>query len=259
MVLLASQAAYLVLARFDARSGAGPVLGFLALLALLFALYAAAARIVFVSERASQARLGLIVVGGLLFRVTLLPAGLPPGTASSEVPSALADDLTGRRVAYERFLLYDDDVWRYLWDGHATAEGVNPYRHAPGDAAADALAEGEGVNALWIDVRDNVNHPEVPTIYPPLAQAIFLLSHALAPGSVLALKVLMVGADLLAAVFVTLSLRGLGRREEEVLLYLWNPLVIKEFAGSAHADSLLVAALAASVFFVLRESASPRP
>jgi len=80
--------------------------------------------------------------------------------------TAFRADLSGRSVAYERFLIFDDDIWRYLWDGHVWAGGVNPYRFAPQDPAVDGLSDGSGV---WNDIRHSVNHASTPTIYPPLA------------------------------------------------------------------------------------------
>ena len=57
-----------------------------------------------------------------------------------------------------------DDIYRYLWDGHLLTQGVNPYAHPPGDSALAAL------RTPW---HGEINHPDVPTIYPPLAQLLF--------------------------------------------------------------------------------------
>ena len=133
-------------------------------------------------------------------------------------------DIRGESVTYERFQLYDADVWRYLWDGHVWAHGINPYLYAPTDPALDGLADEENAGqsdgrAVWSDIRDNVNYATTRTIYPPLAQVIFRLSHLIAPGSVLVLKSLFVGCDLLAALFIALTLAALGRPVTWVLLY----------------------------------------
>lgn len=53
---------------------------------------------------------------------------------------------------------------------------------------------------------------------------------------------------------LALTLRALGRHPAESLLYLWNPLTVKVFAGSAHIDSLAVFALAALGYCVVREN-----
>jgi len=243
--LVATEALYLALLRFDANSGLAPVLTFLTALAALFFLYGVA----WWSARGdgSHATLAWIWAGGVLFRLTLLPAGLPFGEDAGSKLALLGEDARGAHVTYERFLLYDSDIWRYLWDGHVAAAGVSPYRYAPSDPALDFLTDDD---ELWSDVRDNVNHPDVPTIYPPLSQMFFRLSHAIAPGSVVTMKALVTVFDLGAAGFLALALSALGRSPAGVLLYLWNPLVVKVFAGSGHVDSLLVLALVALTFFL---------
>ena len=160
-------------------------------------------------------------------------------------------DVRGEAVAYERFQLYDDDLWRYLWDGHVQAQGLNPYLYAPTNERLNELA---AQSEVWSAIRDNINYADTPTIYPPLAQMIFRLSHAIAPGSVLVMKGLLTLCDLLTALLLALALRASGRRVSLVLLYAWNPLVVKVFAGSGHIDAVLVAAIAAMVYFIVRRA-----
>ncbi len=126
------------------------------------------------------------------------------------------------------------------------AHGVNPFQFAPNDRRLDALAGADDSRLTderggWSDIRDNINHPAVLTIYPPLAQFVFRLTHAIAPGSVLAMKSLLAGFDLLAVLLLALTLRRLGQPATRVILYAWNPLVIKAFAASGHVDAVLVA------------------
>ncbi len=244
--LVAMEILYFGLLSFDATNGFRPVVSFLTVLAALFFLYGVAWWCT--GAVASRSTLFWIWTGGVLFRLTLLPAGLPCQEDLGSKLSSLGEDVRGERVIYERFLLYDSDIWRYVWDGHVGSSGVSPYRYAPSDPALDFLTDED---ELWSDVRDNVNHADVPTIYPPLSQALFRLSHAIAPGSVLAMKALVTLLDLGAAVFLALTLSVLGRSSAEVLLYLWNPLLIKVFSGSGHADSLPVLALAALAFLLV--------
>ncbi len=252
--LLGSEIAYLALLRLEIANGVQPVLTFLVWFAVLFVLYAVASLVLL---RVGHLRfaVGLVAGPALLFRLTLLPAGLPNALSWGERLDALMADVRGDAVLYERFLLFDDDLWRYLWEGHVGAHGANPYRYAPADAALDALA-GSGGSALtdglgiWADIREYVNHADVPTIYPPLAQALFRFSHWLAPGSVFVLKALLASCDLIAALFIAMTLRALGQPLARTALYAWNPLVIKVFAGSGHVDALLVATLAALAYFV---------
>ncbi len=256
LCLGASAGLYWSLLGLDAKNGLLPVSSFLAALLALFALFGLAVRAISRLPETREAMLP-VFLGAVIFRLALLPAGLPPTLHGAPFTQALADDLRGRRVTFERFQLYDDDLWRYLWDGHVLAHGGNPWAAAPGSALLDPLAlperaaETDG-RTLWPDVRDNVNHPEVPTIYPPLAAALFVLSHALAPGSVLVWKLLVVALDLLAAVALAFALRASGQKATLALLYAWNPLVVKVFAGSGHVDALLVALLALLAWALLR-------
>lgn len=228
---------YVQLSRFDAFNGAAPVAWFLALMAALFGLYALAGRTI--------GSWPAVFGWAILFRVLLIPAGLPPTATWPEKAALISQDLRGEAVVYERFLLYDNDLWRYLWDGHTAANGGNPYREAPA-----SVERGEGV---WAEVHDNISYAHIPTLYPPLAQWAFLLSHWLAPASVVTLKMLVILFDLGAGAFLALTLRALGRHPGESLLYLWNPLTVKVFAGSAHIDSLAVFALAVLGYCVARK------
>ncbi len=73
----------------------------------------------------SRAALVQILLFAALFRILLLFAGLPPG-------EPLRDDLAGRRIAYSRFLLYDDDAGvTPLRDGHVVSAGLDPYARSP--------------------------------------------------------------------------------------------------------------------------------
>ncbi len=266
-LLLTSQALYIGLAQHDATSGATSVGQFLGWMAALFVCYGLACRLVAApSERAGSvvaSRSGLrpalilIGIGAVTFRLTMAGAGLSSdGTAIDRIDAVRAD-LIGERVGFDRYLLYDDDIWRYLWDGHIVAHNENPYRFAPGDPEVDRFADLQQTAltdnvAVWPDIRASINYPAIPTIYPPLAQAAFFAAHVLAPGSVLALKSVIIAADLVAVMFIALALRANGRALELCVLYAWNPLAIKVFAGSGHVDALLVAALAACAYFIAR-------
>jgi len=110
---VASEALYVLLLRLDAINGVRPVAIFLAILGAGFVL-CFAAYLVLRDGPIGRLAWTLIVGGAILFRVTLLPAGLPPGLPLSEKFTAMAADWRGDTVSYERFQLFDDDVWRYL-------------------------------------------------------------------------------------------------------------------------------------------------
>ncbi|HKW98056.1 MAG TPA: glycosyltransferase 87 family protein [Bryobacteraceae bacterium] len=253
ILLVASEALYLSLLRLNAVNGVWPVAIFLTIVSAAFALYLAA-YLVLRNRAAGFAAQALAVGGAILFRVTLLPAGLPPDLPFSAKLAAMRADWRGEDVTYERFLLFDDDIWRYLWDGHVAASGRNVYAFVPADPALDDLAPPEGPGQPdWDSIRENVNYPHIPTVYPPAAQMVFLAAHRLAPGSVLAMKVSVVSFDLLAYAFIILALAARGQPAARSILYGWNPLVIKVFAGSGHIDAVLVAALAGTCYLLARK------
>ncbi|RMH19524.1 MAG: hypothetical protein D6696_10400 [Acidobacteria bacterium] len=221
----------------DAAGGRRDVWAFLI---VSWALYAVAWG-AWVLGRRRRSALPVILAFAAVFRLVMLAAGLAPGVSWAD----LRDDLSGRAVTYDPFLLYDNDVWRYLWDGHLQAHGFDPYRLAPRDAAERAEAgdpqfEALFEPALWWDVYDNVAFRSYRSVYPPLAQHLFRALHAVAPGSVLALKAVLAACDLLACVLLVRLLARCNQPPAVVALYAWNPLVIKEIAGSGHVDALLI-------------------
>ena len=243
-----SEVLYLYLSRFEATNGR-PVWTFLAVSGALFGAYAIAAVVTSKDEVSGRRLLLLVIFFGLLFRVTLLPAGL---RNDIELVEGLSDDLTGRSVTYHTFLLYDQDVWRYLWEGYVLSQGLNPYRLEPASEVLDDLPESDpSREEVWSEIRDRVSYPSIPALYPPLAQFFFALSHASFPGSVLGLKLWAVLLELTASFFVALAARKLGQAVAPVLLlFLWNPLMVKEFAGSAHFDALVVLCMSLLAYVV---------
>ncbi len=250
-LLVLSEAVYVSLVRLRTVNTTESVLKFLAAIAVLFLLYGAAYLVLRNLRCASRKAMLLIVCGAILFRVTLLFAGLGHHQTWKQTVSAVRADIRGEAVTYDSYLLFDNDIWRYLWDGHVAANGVNPYLFPPASPALDSVAQPAGP-ILWGDIRANVNYADVPTIYPPLAQGIFRYAHALAPGSVFVMKVLLVAFDLGTVLLVGLTLRALRRPVTDVVLYAWNPLIVKAVAGSGHVDVAAAMFLAATVYCVVR-------
>ncbi|MGC5012940.1 glycosyltransferase 87 family protein [Streptosporangium sp. DT93] len=135
------------------------------------------------------------------------------------------------------------DSYRYAWDGRVQAAGFSPYDHAPADPALAALRDP------WLfpgDGRTLINRPAVHTIYPPLAEAYFLLVHALSPDGARHKGLQLAGALLSVAVLLAL-LRRWGDRA--AACWAWCPAVPVEAVNNAHVDVLgvLLVVLAFSV------------
>jgi len=158
----------------------------------------------------------------------------------------------GFAVALQAVLLFAEpfsssDIYRYVWDGIAQHAGVNPYRYVPGDAALTWL------RAPNQDVYDGINRRDYAhTIYPPAAQMIYWLVTFLSP-TVAAMKAAMFGFECVAGAALIALLRHLGRPREQVLLFVWCPLLVWEIGEGGHVDAAVFAFVVLALLFRHRE------
>ena len=136
-----------------------------------------------------------------------------------------------------------DDVYRYAWEGRVLAGGGNPYAHAPDDPALARFRDAE--------VHPRINHPELRTIYPPLAEAGFALV-ARVWFSLVAFKLWVLVHDLALCVLLAWWCARRGGSAWDALVYAWNPLVVAEYAGGAHHDPTGILWLVAAVAWAER-------
>ncbi|MEM1232379.1 MAG: hypothetical protein AAGI15_17715, partial [Pseudomonadota bacterium] len=149
-----------------------------------------------------------------------------------------------RALAVSAPPLMEDDVYRYLWDGWVTLDRGSPYGVTPA-----TYFHEDALPAVWEQILGQVAYPEIPTAYGPAAQWLFAALATVLPGALWPLQLLALLADL-AVLALVLRLVPMPRRGLAVLLYGWCPLVVKEFANSAHIDIigvfLLILALVAT-------------
>jgi len=131
-----------------------------------------------------------------------------------------------------------DDYHRYLHEGNLVLCGQNPYLVAPKDVAPELRLADWGL----------INHPEVPAAYPPAVQYALALAVWVHPGP-LPLKLLFGTLDLMTFLVLWHWLARLGLPSERAIVHGYCPLMVLEFAGEAHSDSL------AALFLVLALSA----
>ncbi len=137
--------------------------------------------------------------------------------------------------------ILEDDYYRYLWDGAVTANGINPYMYSPEEVLGGTgiptelseLAEESG------EIIHGINHPEVRTIYPPIAQAFFALSYWLDSWSLISWKLILIVFDLATLSLIFNALGILKLPSSYLIIYWWNPLLLKEIFNSAHLDVLV--------------------
>lgn len=151
--------------------------------------------------------------------------------------------------------ILEDDFHRYLWDGAVLANGISPYTYSPAQALQSAHSTPDELRQLAEEsgqVIDRVNHPRLRTIYPPVAQAIFALSYFLAPWSLLAWRLVLALFDAVTLILLVRILKDLNLPLILILIYWWNPVVIKEIFNSAHMDIIAVPFVLASVLLAGR-------
>ena len=170
-------------------------------------------------ERAGSSRaLATILVVGIVMRCLLLP-----GTPVS------------------------DDLFRYIWDGRVQAAGINPFLHVPSDAALSGL-------------RDTAIYPYInradyaPTIYPPSSQIVFYLITRISESPI-GMKAAMMAFEGVAVWTILQLLASRGLPQSRILIYVWHPLPLWEFARSGHVDVVAIAFL--MLAFLASERLSP--
>lgn len=178
----------------------------LGMIGVLWALFALAAWLLLRTPR--PVALPLLVVGGIA--VQLLALSAPPRMT--------------------------DDYFRYVWDGRVQAAGIDPYRYPP---TAPELAP---LRDTWLfpGGQPRLNHPDVPTIYPPGAQLYFAGLHQAAPPGSRHKPAQVAAAALAVAATAALLwvLRRAGADQRLAVLWAWCPTVFLEAGNNAHVDVL---------------------
>jgi len=182
---------------FEAADGADATRFFPALYYPLFALYGAAAWWVWRHKRAS---VPLVIAFAMLFR--LLAVADPPSLSS--------------------------DVHRYPWDGLVQRAGHSPYAHPPGDATLAPLRDAA--------IHPHINRQWARTVYPPGAQALFLVL----PYDIDGTRLVMIAFDLVTMLLLVVLLGRLGLDPARVILYAWAPLVVYEVANNGHLEAAVI-------------------
>ncbi len=162
--------------------------------------------------------------------------------------------------------IYEDDFYRYFWDGAVTAHGIDPFKHPPSDflpedraletilspSTADSSGETQKLEALAQEsgsVIERINYPYIKTEYPLVAQAAFALSYVIDPWGLTIWRLICLVFEALTLLFIVKTLDVLNMSRLWSALYWWNPIAIVEIANRVHMEALLVTALAATVFF----------
>jgi hypothetical protein len=196
---------------------------------------------------AGKLAVGLILAGGIALQVAAISA--PPAGSS--------------------------DSYRYVWDGRVQAAGIDPYLYPPAAAGVARLRNDFLWSPVPVGVSDHcphtrvskqgpafdqvkgcskINRTNVPTIYPPVAEAYFFAVHLAAPADDSSLPIQAAGAAcaMLTTLTLLLGLRRLGKNPRLAALWAWCPTVALEAGNNAHVDVLAVLLTAISLLVLAR-------
>lgn len=193
-------------------------------ISLYFGLFAAYFWAVFYSTHNSQ-KFTYFIILALLIRAALL--GLEPNLS--------------------------DDYFRYIWDGRLLTAGYNPFMYLPSELQNSTIYEQLSLGQLY----PQLNSPNYFSVYPPVAQALFGFGAWVSPksvwGSLLAMRVVYILAELLTIYGLYKLLNLLGKPKEYLLIYALNPLVILELTANLHLEVFMICMLVWAIYFLLAQ------
>ncbi len=213
------------------------------------------------------ARVPLVVssiIVGLVYVAGLWCSRKHAIVARHELGAILLVGLAARCVVLVSPPFLEDDYHRYLLDGAVTAHGVNPYGVVPEQLLVDDPSSPGGplgdfqkppqatIATTGRETIEQVNHPHLATIYPPVAQAVFAAAHVVKPWSVYALRFVLLAFDIATVVLLVVLLADLKLPPIWVAWYWWNPVLLREVTSSAHMDVVAFPSVVAGVLFALR-------
>ena len=142
------------------------------------------------------------------------------------------------------------DFYRFIWDGRLLILGINPYMFSPEQLAngllkATELTSLEAISNAKVLIQGmgslNASHY---SNYPPINQLCFALAALFAKtsvlGSVIVLRIIIIGADLGILYFGKKLLERLNLPAKNIFWYFLNPFIIIELTGNLHFEGVML-------------------
>lgn len=163
--------------------------------------------------------------------------------------------ILGRATLAFSFPALSDDIYRFVWDGLLSNDGIDVLQGTPRALMAAGVLETEKYGQLF----HQLNSPDYFTVYPPIIQWINHLIANLTEGDIWlhisALRILHLLADAFT-VFISLKIcKHLNLSEGSIFWLMLNPLFIVEGFGNLHFEGIAISFLAGfSYLLVVKRS-----
>lgn len=148
------------------------------------------------------------------------------------------------------------DFYRFIWDGHWMASGINPYLFTPEsylDSPALMARQPFGLAQQLYKGMGALNGSHF-TNYPPVNQLFFaivaLFGGKSILGSVIGLRVIAILADVGILYFGKKLLENLKIPVQNIFWYFLNPFIIIELTGNLHFEGVMLFFVVASIYFL---------
>jgi len=153
----------------------------------------------------------------------------------------------------------EDDYFRYLWDGGVVSTGFNPYQYSPeqiitkSDTHTDIPQDLKELADESGNTIRHINHPYLSTIYPPIAQVSFAIAHWIEPWSIFSWRLVLLVFDAITLLLLYKIIKNLNLPPLSLLIYWWNPLLVKEIYNSGHLDVIAFPFVLGALILYLRK------
>ena len=225
--------------------GNGALLGFISVICLL-----CYAWIAYLLPRTSFGIL-IVLITVLFVLYALLTA---PEFAQANFSKLLGLAILSRLIFLFAVPSLSDDYFRFVWDGVLDSYGINPYLFVP---ASFNQMNGGPLPGFMLELKANMNSLPYFSPYPPVLQAMFLVSVKLGgfhlAANIIVLRIMGLLAEV-GIIFIAVKLMDHFKLpRNRVLLYALNPLVIIELTGNLHGEVVMIFLLLLSLFFLVTE------
>lgn len=137
-----------------------------------------------------------------------------------------------------------DDYYRYYYDAELLDEGINPYLLKPSDP-------DQQHSPITPDMREallQMNSRDYHSVYPPLLQGFYWLAYKCCLSELayfpFALRLIWIMFEMGTLLLLSKALAAWHRPASDLAIYALHPLLITEFSGNLHNETLMVFGLA---------------